>query len=140
MNNNLLRYINKSNKSVYRISKETGIPYTILSELVTGKKSINKIASETVCKLCIYFGCSIEDLMNDFIFFNNISGKYHGKKYKWTVNNDKITLFVDGKEIKSYEHIYTQNPQLYAKACAELHIEELIKIEQFERDYKQLIE
>ena len=45
MNENFTKLVRKSGKSLYKINKETGIPYTTLSELFTGKKSVNHIAT-----------------------------------------------------------------------------------------------
>ena len=66
MNEKYRGMVKDTNKSLYQISHETGIPYTILNELKNEKKDINNIASETVYKLCLYFGCQMEDIMNPF--------------------------------------------------------------------------
>lgn len=63
-NINLKTQIDKNKKSLYRISKDTGIPYTNLNELANGKTDINRSNSETVCRLARYFGCQMEDLLN----------------------------------------------------------------------------
>ncbi len=98
MNDSVKRYIAESGKSIYKISKETGIPYTTLSELMHDKSHVNQIASETVCKLCLYFCCSYSDLLDDFPFLNNSSGRYKGVRYLWKQTSRGIELHIDDKK------------------------------------------
>ena len=88
MNDNLNEKITKSNKTLYTISKESGIPYTTLRELVTGKTNVNNCAVETVLILSLYLGCEIKDLINAAPLIANSSGKYRGVKYKWIYTQD----------------------------------------------------
>ena len=60
-----------------------GIPYTTLNELMNDKSHINQITSETTCKLCLYFDCSPQNLLDDFPLLQNSSGKYLGLRYQW---------------------------------------------------------
>ena len=54
MNDNFNHMIKETGKSIYKISQESGIPYTTLNELVNEKKNINYTSAETVYKLCLY--------------------------------------------------------------------------------------
>ncbi len=83
MNQKLYRKILDTGKSVYLISKETGIPYTSLNDIVNGKVDVNKCASETIYLLSLYLQCNIEDLLNDFPLIDGVSGKYRNVKYYW---------------------------------------------------------
>ena len=94
MNEKYRGMVKDTNKSLYQISHETGIPYTILNELKNEKKDINNIASETVYKLCLYFGCQMEDIMNPFAILKNSMGVYFGMKYKWNSFDDGIELHI----------------------------------------------
>lgn len=94
MNEKYKKMINGTNKSLYQISRETGIPYTILNELKNDKKNINHIKSETVYKLCLYFKCQMEDIMNPFALLGNSKGLYLGIKYKWEALNNGIELHI----------------------------------------------
>ena len=51
MNDRLKKKIKETGKSIYKISQESGIPYTTLNELINDKKNINNKAAETVYKL-----------------------------------------------------------------------------------------
>lgn len=140
-NNNFNQIVAISGKTLYKVSKETGIPYTILSELSTGKKSINNVTSETVYKLSLYFSCSMQDILNP-ISIGNIEGIYNGFKYKWTANEDKITVQITDKKnvvlTKNYKQIYAQQPFQIMVLCAQTLIDELIIKKQMEKDYARI--
>lgn len=94
MNEKYKLLIKKTKKSLYQISHETGIPYTVLNELKNEKKNINHIASETVYKLCLYFDCSMEEIINPFPILKNCQGKYLGIKYKWIPCESGVKLYI----------------------------------------------
>ena len=54
MNSNLQEKVKETGKSIYKISQESGIPYTTLNELMNEKKNINNTSAETVYKLSQY--------------------------------------------------------------------------------------
>lgn len=54
--------INNTGKSVYAVSKESGIAYTTLNELVLGKKKPEECSLKTILSLAKYFDMSIENL------------------------------------------------------------------------------
>ena len=88
MNDNFNHMIKETGKSIYKISQESGIPYTTLNELVNEKKNINHASAETVYKLCLYLKCDMSDILNDVIFLEN--GK--GIELHITDNNKDLTL------------------------------------------------
>ncbi len=47
----------------YRLSKNTGIPYTTVSDICNGKVQLEKCTAETVYKLAKEFGVSMEKLL-----------------------------------------------------------------------------
>lgn len=83
MNAKFVEQFEKGSKSVYSVSKQTGIPYTTLSELLNGKIDINKCAVGMVYRLSLYFDCRVEDLLNKEPLITNASGTYRKIKYKW---------------------------------------------------------
>lgn len=133
MNENFTKLVRKSGKSLYKINKETGIPYTTLSELFTGKKSVNHIATQTVYKLCLYFNCDISELLNNVFIMDNISGVYEGCKYVW--KNNILSINDKNKHIHTFnlENINTKHPFKFAKCYAESVIDELIIDEEEEK-------
>lgn len=55
-------YIAGKGKSVYRVAKESGLPYTTLNEIVLGKKDPGSITYRTLSQLASYFGVSVPEL------------------------------------------------------------------------------
>lgn len=49
--------------SIYRLSKESGIPYTTLNDICNGKTSLEKCSAETVYKLARALDISMEELL-----------------------------------------------------------------------------
>lgn len=101
MNTNIINIINQSKKSLYKISQDTGIPYTTINELYNNKKNINNIAAETVYKLSLYFNCDIKDILNPFPLLKGSKGKYMGIKYKWIsyASGLELHIFDKGEDI-----------------------------------------
>ena len=78
MNVKFIAAVKKAGITGYKLSKKTGIPYTTISELLTGKKDINKKAAETVLRLAEAMDCSITDILNPVFVMDGVSGKCCG--------------------------------------------------------------
>lgn len=143
MNEKFINLVKQSNKSAYAISKETGIPYTTLSELLTKKKSINKIASETVYKLCLYLKCDMKDILNEVSFYDCLEGKYKSIRYKYIKDDTSIKFYIiDKKEehlIDEYKNIYVQNPLDFASLNAKAWIENYLDEKELKKEYEKLL-
>ena len=101
MNEKFIKLVKESGKSIYQISRETGIPYTSLSELMNEKIDINKCAAGMVYKLTLYFDCCLEELLNEEPLIVNKSGTYRKIKYKWKPTENGIALHIkDGENEK----------------------------------------
>lgn len=89
----------QTGKSGYAISKETGVPYTTISELINGKININKCSCETIFLFSLYLQCDMEELLNEFPLINGVSGKYRNYKYYWKYDDiNKMELHVIDKK------------------------------------------
>lgn len=53
----------KRNLTKYRLSKNSGIPYTTLSDIISGKAQLEKCSAETIYKLSKELGVSMEELL-----------------------------------------------------------------------------
>lgn len=101
MNENFIDLMKNTGKSVYQISRETGIPYTTLSELVNERVDINKCAAGMIHKLTLYLKCSLEDILNKEPLIANKSGTYRKIKYKWVpTENGTVTLNIKDGQTK----------------------------------------
>ena len=107
MNDKFIKIVKSTGKTAYKISKETGIPYTTLNELCNGKININNVTAETVLKLSLYLECTINELLNDFSILDGYAGKYKGYSFRWKSVSDGIELLVkvDGQ----YKIIYKED-------------------------------
>lgn len=115
MNENFIDLMKNTGKSVYQISRETGIPYTTLSELVNKKVDINKCAAGMVHKLTPYLKCSLEDTLNREPLITNKSGTYRKIKYKWVpTENGTVTLNIkDGQTKKIIDESKCDQARFY---------------------------
>lgn len=131
MNDNLIEHIKKLGISQYRLSHETGLPYTTISRLERGTMDINNCSAEVVHRLSLYLGCTIEDIINPVAYLHGIKGTHKGYNYCWKAENGQDILIIekDGKEIiKEYGKVKT-NRRYYesSKAFADMEIDLYIK-------------
>lgn len=86
--NELLR---RKDLSEYQLSKKSGVPYSTISDLCSGKTDIKKCNVETVYNLAKFLGCSIESLIEDeeIAEFSgeSITIQEYYKKYLWNRKN-----------------------------------------------------
>ncbi len=94
MNEKLKEIIDNSKKSLYKISKETGLPYTTLNELYNEKLSVNKVMAESVYKLAVNLDVNISDILNTVSLMDGYSGKYNGYSFKWKQEDDGTSLYI----------------------------------------------
>lgn len=94
MNDNFKKIVNESGKTLYAISRESGIPYSTLNELMHEKGHINKCSADTVFKLSLFFNCKLEELLDPIALMANVSGKYHNIKYKWIAGKNAMELHI----------------------------------------------
>lgn len=59
----LSRFMAQKNVTKYRLSKDSGIPYSTLTDICTGKTALSKCSAETVYKLAKGLGVSMEALL-----------------------------------------------------------------------------
>lgn len=56
-------FIQEKNTSIYRLSKESGVPYATLSDIVRGKTKLERCSAETVYRISKVLGVSMETLI-----------------------------------------------------------------------------
>lgn len=98
MNSNLKEKVKETGKSIYKISQESGIPYTTLNELMNEKKNINNTSAETVYKLSLYLNCNVNEILNSIAFLENGKGTYLGYRYYWKTTDEGIELHIIDNE------------------------------------------
>ena len=142
MNDNLMKFINKTGISLYKLNMETGIPYTTLSRLKLGTMDINKCSCEVLYRLSLFFDCNMEELLNPIQYLSNIKGTCHGYNYNWKAENGRDILIVK----KGNETVITDSGKAVtarkfyrsSKAFAEMEIEVYNKKKEADRICKNI--
>jgi plasmid maintenance system antidote protein VapI len=57
--------LKQQNITKYKLAKESGVPYTTISEIATGKSKIKNCTGDTLYRLAKAFGITMEDLLAD---------------------------------------------------------------------------
>lgn len=63
----LNEWIEQKNISLYRLSKNSGIPYSTISDICSGKTQIEKCSGETIYKLAKELDITMEELLEPYI-------------------------------------------------------------------------
>lgn len=142
MNDKFKLKMKELNISAYRLSKDTGMSYTTINELLNDKTSINNVSAEKVYKLCLYFGCDISDILNDFKTYDKLEGKYNGYSYHWEQRKNNIKVYVCEKNdtimVEKMKSVNTDYPYKFAKGYAEALIDNYRKEKDKEMIYEKL--
>ena len=105
----LATVLKNKNMSIYRCAKQSGVPYTTLSEVVRGKTRIEKCSAETVYRLSKVLNLSMEELIKasleqrvDFeIFKSNVCHRVKDSDELdfiiTTLQNDEISKYWNKK-------------------------------------------
>ena len=93
-NISLNKKIEGTGKSLYYISKHTGIPYTTLNRLFRNKLNVNACSGDVLLRLALFFDCGIEEILNSIQVMSGISGHYHGIKYEWKGTGEETELHI----------------------------------------------
>ena len=89
VNHAFLEALKKSGLTAYSLAQRTGISYTTISELKTGKRDINHCSFEMVYKLACALHADMRDICNSIFILEGAEGHYKGIHYVW--RNDKDT-------------------------------------------------
>ena len=96
--------IEERNESLYSISKNTGIPYSTLCDVMSGKTNMENMRCGTLNRLAKYFELSMDYLYGN----NNNANKAYifneGRYIHLIVLNEEIT-YMGPKNLVSFKHI-----------------------------------
>lgn len=59
--------LESKNMTLYKLSKNSGIPYTTVNDIYHGRTSLDKCSAETVYKLSKELGLSMEELLEPYL-------------------------------------------------------------------------
>ncbi len=89
----------------YRISRNTGLPYSTVSDIVSGKTSPDKCSAETIYKLAKAIGISMEALLEPYLYKRISFELFKGNvchKLKELGDLDFIIYVLEGNSIREY--------------------------------------
>ncbi|MBQ9015455.1 MAG: helix-turn-helix transcriptional regulator [Firmicutes bacterium] len=99
-NTNFNSALEQSGKSMYAVSKRSGVPYTTINEIHNGKKDINQCAAGTVYRIAAALDVPADTILNEIHYLDGVKGKYKGIDYIWsTGDSSQITFEFEGKNV-----------------------------------------
>lgn len=63
----IAQVMKNNNLSIYALSKQSGVPYTTINDICSGKAKIEKCTAETLFKLSRVLGVTMENLIEPYI-------------------------------------------------------------------------
>ena len=142
MNENFIEAVKKSNKSQYKIAKESGVPFSTINALFNGKQSVNNCATVTILRLSAVIGEDFFCLLDPYPLLDNTCGEYKGIKYMWKNCNGSMQLNFDynGEHVVIDTGLKLNLPskQTEYPTIAEWNIDRFLQGKRFEADAKEL--
>lgn len=113
--------------SKYRLSRVSGVPYTTIDDICTGKTRIEKCSAETIYKIAKVFSISMEELIKDAVEeVSESTGEFiehilRDRKYMETY------LYIRDEEKKSRE-ILIEFTEEYPGAANGKNVEDILQV------------
>ena len=142
MNENFIEAVKKSNKSQYKIAKESGVPFSTINALFNGKQSVNNCATVTILRLSAVIGEDFFCLLDPYPLLDNTCGEYKGIKYMWKNCNGSMQLNFDynGEHVVIDTGLKLNLPRKQTEypTIAEWNIDRFLQGKRFEAYAKEL--
>ena len=82
---NLLKLLSEKGYTGYSLSKESGVSYTTIKDLLNGKRKIENLPGKTILALAKVLNCSMEEIMKMDIDNNYIDPDSYLTKSKYYI-------------------------------------------------------
>ncbi len=142
-NANFNAVLTESGMSMYALSRDSGVPYTTISEIHRGKNDINQCAAGTVQRLAAILGVTAGDLLNEINYLDGVKGRYKGIDYVWSSDEiSQITFCYEEKDvtISTGKKYNIPSRAEYYRVVAGWMIKEYIDKEQWRKEARAKIE
>lgn len=145
MNKAFVEKVKELKLSMYRLSKLSGVRYSVVNDLMNGKKDINNCSVETALRLSGACGVSVYDIINPVSVAHRISDKYRGILYTWEKDASgtmDICFSDNGKKVRiktKYRFDNPKNVKLY-HVYAHFYIDEYLNKKSFSDYVRRLKE
>ena len=140
-NHAFLEALKKSGLTAYGLAQRTGISYTTISELKTGKRSINHCSYEMVYKLAYALHSDMKDLCNPVYILEGAEGHYKGIHYVWHNNTDTYLSFnYKGTSVELHGQTLLTVPWDYTvyQKLAEIRIDQFLQEKELDNRINRL--
>ena len=135
-NHAFLEALKKSGLTAYSLAQRTGISYTTISELKSGKRSINHCSYEMVCKMAYALHIDMQELCNPVFILEGVQGHYRGLHYTWHNDTDTYLSFsYQGEPVELHGQTLLTVPwdyMIYQK-LAEIRIDQFLYEKELDR-------
>lgn len=110
-------------KSIDEISRESGVPYKTLNDMINGKKNIDDCSIGTIITLAKYFEMPVE------AFYNYLTGEQIQVKQTWQEKKYKKFIFPLIKESNNYDatRIHPLKQKVVYDICEALKTQSVVK-------------
>lgn len=119
---NLLDLMKNKNLTGYSLSKESGISYTTIKEILNGKRKIENLPGKTILALANVFECSMEDVMSlEIKYKDNFSYKRKSDYYCDLLKNKKNVILSKDSALEFY-HLSNDSvsDNVFVYSCGDL--------------------
>jgi len=103
---NLNDLLNQKTMTKYRLSKNSGVPFTTISEVTTGKTKIKNCTGETLYKLAKALDVTIEDLLADSMEYRQSFETYKSNVCHLVKDMGDIDFIINTLESDKIRQLY----------------------------------
>ena len=128
---------------MYRLSRTSGVAYTVINELINQKRWINDRPLETIVKLALVLGTSTDALADPFPVMDHVSGTYRKIRYRWEHRDTMYFHFYDGREehiVDTGYHLTDPAKKAYYTIIGEFLIDDYLEEKEFLMKTQRLME
>ena len=112
---NINELLRQKNLTKYKLSKISGVPFTTISEITTGKSNIKNCTAETLYKLAKALDVSMESLVADTMEYRQSFETYKSNICHMVKDMGDIDFIIDTLESDKIRKLYKKNG--IPKAC-----------------------
>jgi len=103
---NLNDYLVQQNMTKYKLSKVSGVPFTTISEITTGKSKIKNCTGETLYKLARALGVTIDDLLAESMEYRQNFDTFKSNICHMVKDMGDIDFIIDTLETNKIRKLY----------------------------------
>lgn len=100
--------LKQKNMTKYRLSKKSGVPFTTVSEITTGKTKIENCTGSTLFKLARALDVTVEDLLADSMIYRPDFSIFKGNICHLVKNMGDLTFIIDTLENDTVRTLYNR--------------------------------